>query len=158
MSNRKNGIINMKTIINPSKKDWASILTRPTKTVEDIEETVNQIFNDVQKNKDEAVTKYTKLYDGVVVKNMIVSEEEIKEASTLIPEKLKDAIQLAKKNIHKFHEAQQTSKVFVETISGVSCWQEKRPIQKVGIVYSWRNSPFVFNSFNVSCSCTNCRL
>ena len=65
MSNRKNGIINMKTIINPSKKDWASILTRPTKTVEDIEETVNQIFNDVQKNKDEAVTKYTKLYDGV---------------------------------------------------------------------------------------------
>jgi len=141
MSNRKNGIINMKTIINPSKKDWASILTRPTKTVEDIEETVNQIFNDVQKNKDEAVTKYTKLYDGVVVKNMIVSEEEIKEASTLIPEKLKDAIQLAKKNIHMFHEAQQTSKVFVETISGVSCWQEKKAIQKVGLYIPGGSAP-----------------
>ena len=61
----------MKTIINPLKKDWTQILMRPTKTVDDIEHTVNQIFNDVQKNKDEAVTKYTKLYDGVIVKTNI---------------------------------------------------------------------------------------
>ena len=39
----------MKTIINPLKKDWTQILMRPTKTVDDIEHTVNQIFNDVQK-------------------------------------------------------------------------------------------------------------
>ena len=87
----------MKTIINPLKKDWTQILMRPTKTVDDIEHTVNQIFNDVQKNKDEAVTKYTKLYDGVIVKNMIVSEKEILEAIAIVPEKLKEAIQLAKK-------------------------------------------------------------
>ena len=141
MSNRKNGIINMKTIINPSKKDWASILTRPTKTVEDIEETVTKIFNDIQKNKEHAVNKYTELFDGVKIKNSIVSEEEIKEASALIPEKLRDAIQLAKRNIHKFHEAQQTSTVFVETIQGVSCWQEKRPIQKVGLYIPGGTAP-----------------
>ena len=141
MSNRKNGIINMKTIINPSKKDWASILTRPTKTVEDIEETVTKIFNDIQKNKEQAVNKYTELFDGVKIKNSIVSEEEIKEASALVPEKLRDAIQLAKRNIHKFHEAQQTSTVFVETTQGVSCWQEKRPIQKVGLYIPGGTAP-----------------
>ena len=93
MSNRKNGIINMKTIINPSKKDWASILTRPTKTVEDIEETVTKIFNDIQKNKEQAVNKYTELFDGVKIKNSIVSEEEIKEALDYMIYELKKFIE-----------------------------------------------------------------
>lgn len=131
----------MKTIINPVRKDWTQILKRPTKTVEDIEQTVNQIFNDIQKNKDNAVTKYTKLFDGVVVKNMIVSEQEIAEAIAIVPEELKEAIQLAKKNIHRFHEAQKTSKVFVETTNGVSCWQEKRAIQKVGLYIPGGSAP-----------------
>jgi histidinol dehydrogenase len=47
----------MKTIINPSKKDWTHILERPTKTVDDIENTVNQIFDDVQRNGNAAVQK-----------------------------------------------------------------------------------------------------
>ena len=40
----------MKIINNPQKKDWSQILERPTKKVDDIETTVIQIFNDVQKN------------------------------------------------------------------------------------------------------------
>ena len=131
----------MKTIINPLKKEWAQILKRPTKTVDDIEQTVSQIFNDIQKNKDTAVNKYTKLFDGVIIKNMIVSKEEIKEAIALISENLKEAIKLAKRNIQKFHEAQQTATVFVETTEGVSCWQEKRPIQKVGLYIPGGTAP-----------------
>ena len=131
----------MKTIINPLKKEWAQILKRPTKTVDDIEHTVRQIFNDIQKNKDTAVNKYTELFDGVTITNTIVSEQEIKEAITLISENLKEAIKLAKRNIEKFHKAQQTSKVFVETTEGVSCWQEKRPIQKVGLYIPGGTAP-----------------
>ena len=55
----------MKIINNPPKKEWAQILQRPTKTVDDIENTVNQIFDDVQRNGDKAVEKYTQLFDGV---------------------------------------------------------------------------------------------
>jgi len=131
----------MKNINNPQRKDWNQILQRPTKTVEDIEKTVNQIFDDVQKNGDAAVNKYTQLFDGVSLDNAIVSIKEINEAVAEVSIELKDAINLAKENIIKFHAAQKTDKVFVETTKGVSCWQEKRPIQKVGLYIPGGTAP-----------------
>ena len=131
----------MKTILNPPKKDWKKILERPTKTVDDIEKTVNQIFDDVQRNGDVAVHKYTALFDGVSLENTIVSEQEVKEAIGLVSEELKEAIQLAKANITKFHTAQKTEKIHVETAEGVSCWQEKRPINKVGLYIPGGTAP-----------------
>jgi histidinol dehydrogenase len=59
------------------------------------------------------------------------SETEINEAIAVSPE-LKEAILLAKSNITKFHAAQKTSRVEVETIEGVNCWQEKTD-SKVGL-------------------------
>ena len=131
----------MKTILNPAKKDWSSILQRPTKTVDDIEATVNQVFGDVQKNGDTAVNKYTQLFDGVTLANNLVSSSEIEEAKKLISSELKEAIITAQKNITAFHLAQKTTKVFVETTNGVECWQEKRPIQKVGLYIPGGTAP-----------------
>ena len=133
----------MKTIINPSKSVWTQILQRPTKTVDDIESTVTQIFEDVQKNGDAAINKYTKQFDGVTLESNKVSPEEIQEALPLVSEALKAAIQVAKENITKFHTAQKTAKVFVETAKGVSCWQEKRPIQKVGLYIPGGTAPLI---------------
>ena len=104
----------MKTITNPQRKDWNTILQRPTKTVDDIEKTVNQIFDDVKLNGDIAIKKYTQKFDGVSLENTIVSEQEIQEAITLVSDELKNAIAVAKENITKFHAAQKTEKVFVE--------------------------------------------
>ena len=131
----------MKKILNPQEKDWKQILKRPTKTVDDIEKTVNQIFDDVQRNGDKSVNKYTKLFDGVSLENSLVSEDEIKTAVSLVSEELKQAILLSKANITKFHQAQKTEKVYVETIKGVECWQEKRPIHKVGLYIPGGSAP-----------------
>lgn len=131
----------MKTIVNPAKKDWNQLLQRPTKSVDDIENTVNQVFEDVQRNGDLAIDKYTSIFDGVTLENTIVSENEISEALSEVSEELKAAIQLAKENITKFHQAQKTDRVFVETMQGVSCWQEKRPIQKVGLYIPGGTAP-----------------
>jgi len=57
-----------------------------------------------------------------------------------IPE-LKVAIAVAKNNIEVFHKAQKTDKVEVETANGVLCWQEKRPIQKVGLYIPGGTAP-----------------
>ncbi|QXP70175.1 histidinol dehydrogenase [Polaribacter sp. R2A056_3_33] len=131
----------MNTIINPSRKDWSQILERPTKTVDDIEGVVNDVFADIKANGDAAVKKYTTKFDGVSIENTIVSLDEIKEAISLVSNELKDAIILAKENITKFHTAQKTAKVFVETANGVSCWQEKRPITKVGLYIPGGTAP-----------------
>ncbi len=131
----------MKTILNPPKSTWEKLLKRPTKTVDDIETTVNQIFNDIQKNKGKAVQKYTELFDGVVIDNSVVSKQEVNEAIGLVSGDLKEAINLAKENITKFHKAQKTERIFIETVKGVSCWQEKRPIQKVGLYIPGGTAP-----------------
>ena len=131
----------MRLIENPKREDWLRLLQRPTQTVEDIEATVNQVFDDVSKNGDKAIEKYTSLFDGVTLQNNTVSLEEISLAINNVSEDLKSAIQLAKSNIECFHTAQKTDKVFVETMRGVECWQEKRPIQKVGLYIPGGTAP-----------------
>ena len=123
----------MKKIENPKKETWSSLLQRPTQTVEDIEATVTQIFQDIKKNGDFAVLKYTSIFDGVELSNIVVSKDEIREASKYISDELKEAILNAKRNIKRFHQAQQTERVELETETGVLCWQEKRPIEKIGL-------------------------
>lgn len=131
----------MNKIYNPKPESWASILERPTKTVDDIEATVKEIFKEVQKKGDVAVAKYTSLFDGASIEKLEVSEAEIDAAIASISSELKEAIQLAKANIKKFHFAQKTERVEVETIEGVNCWQEKRPIQKIGLYIPGGTAP-----------------
>lgn len=131
----------MNVIEYPKKEDWSTILKRPTQTVDDIKNTVNQVFDDVKRNGDVAIAKYTSMFDGVELDSMIVSESEIEFASSQVSEELKKAIQLAKNNIEAFHKAQKTEKVFLQTQNGVECWQEKRPIQKVGLYIPGGTAP-----------------
>ena len=122
-----------KYYFDPLPPSGARGLERPTKSIGDIETTVKEIFTAIQANGDEAVAKYTEQFDGVSFANIEVSISEIETAIALVPQELKNAIALAKSNIEKFHSAQKTTKIEVETTEGVYCWQEKRPIQKVGL-------------------------
>jgi histidinol dehydrogenase len=131
----------MKIFKNPDKNTWSNLLKRPTQTVDDIEETVSQIFTEVQQKGDEAIKKYTAFFDGVSLDTFKVTSQEINTAVANTPEDLKQAIKLAKNNIEAFHEAQQTAKVELETMSGVTCWQEKRPIEKVGLYIPGGTAP-----------------
>jgi histidinol dehydrogenase len=131
----------MNKIYNPKPETWSAILERPTKTVDDIESTVKGIFKEVQSKGDFAVAKYTSLFDGVSVPVLEVSQTEIATAIATISKELKEAIQLAKSNIEKFHAAQKTVPITVETTEGVNCWQEKRPIQKIGLYIPGGTAP-----------------
>lgn len=131
----------MNKIYNPKREDWKAVLKRPTQSVADIEDTVNSIFKEVAIGGDTIINKYTKQFDNVSLNELIVSTQEIEEAKTLVSEDLKTAIAIAKKNIETFHTAQKTDKIEVETSPGVKCWQEKRPIQKVGLYIPGGTAP-----------------
>lgn len=131
----------MQKIFNPKPATWTTILKRPTQTVDDIEATVSQIFSEVQKNGDQAIKKYTSFFDNVKLNDLVVSQAEIDSASTEVSDELKNAIAIAKANITKFHTAQETLKVEIETTEGVRCWQEKRAIQKVGLYIPGGTAP-----------------
>lgn len=131
----------MNKIYNPKREDWKDVLKRPTQTVADIEGLVNVIFKEVAQAGDVTLKKYTQKFDKVYQEDMLVSESEIVEAKDLVSNNLKEAILLAKSNIEVFHRAQKTDKVEVETVKGVLCWQEKRPIQKVGLYIPGGTAP-----------------
>lgn len=131
----------MKKINNPNNETWSDITKRPTQKLNDIEATVKEIFKEVQSKGDIAVSKYTSFFDGISLETIEVTPQEIKEAISQIPEELQNAILLAKNNIEKFHTAQKTAKIEIETTEGVLCWQEKKPIQKIGLYIPGGTAP-----------------
>ena len=131
----------MEEFINPKKEDWKALLARPTASYEELESLVSEVFLQVQKDGDKAVAAYTQQFDQIALKTTIVTESEIVHASSRVSNELKQSIQLAKANIEAFHKAQQTTTVTVETQPGVNCWQEKRPIQKVGLYIPGGSAP-----------------
>ena len=132
----------MEAIIKyPPQSTWESILQRPTQSVEAIESIVNEVFLAVKQNEDTAIAQYTKQFDKVNLESVFVSQEEIESASEAVSEDLKLAIQQAKSNIEVFHNAQKTQKVDVETQTGVRCWQQKRPIESVGLYIPGGTAP-----------------
>lgn len=131
----------MNKIYNPERAQWKTVLKRPTQSVSDIEDIVNSVFREIKAGGDTVVSSYTKKFDGVVLKDPLVPSVEIEESNKLISNDLKAAIQQAKNNIEKFHKAQKTEKITVETADGVQCWQEKRPIQKVGLYIPGGTAP-----------------
>ncbi|MFT5751048.1 MAG: histidinol dehydrogenase [Dokdonia sp.] len=131
----------MQTIFNPNKETWTSVLQRPTQSIEDIEATVVDIFKEIKIKGDQAVEKYTSIFDGVVLDTVVASAKELAAANTIVSEDLKQSIGLAKNNIERFHKAQKTERMTIETMEGVQCWQEKRPIQKVGLYIPGGTAP-----------------
>ncbi len=131
----------MRKIVNPQIDTWSEILKRPTETYAEIENTVNNIFKDIQINGDNAAKKYAVKYDKVELNDFLVAKEEITLAEDQISIVLKKSIQLAKTNIEKFHRAQITKPLKIETTKGVTCWQEKRAIQKVGLYIPGGSAP-----------------
>lgn len=131
----------MKTYINPEKSTWEAITQRPAKEANTLGATVKGVFDDVKEEGDKALKAYTEKFDGVVLSNLKVSEQEINTAVALVDEDLKQAIVLAKENVEKFHASQKIEKKVISTMNGVDCWQEMKPIERVGLYIPGGSAP-----------------
>ncbi len=131
----------MQEYISPPLMEWESLLARPTASYEALEPVVENVFEAVKTRGDSAVREFTAQFDQVTLSDFKVTSEALEKAGEEVSEALKTAIQQAKSNIERFHKAQQTEGVYVETMEGVSCWQEKRPIEKVGLYIPGGSAP-----------------
>ena len=131
----------MKTIKYPNKRSWKKLAKRPIIELEKLNGLIKNVFDDVQKNGDVAVKRYTSLYDKVELKALQVKEKVFSDASKALSNELKLAIQLAKKNIEVFHKSQLEVSKVIETTIGVKCWRESRGIEKVGIYIPGGSAP-----------------
>lgn len=100
---------------------------------ENIDRAVLEIIRDVRKNGDVALLKYTKQFDKVELKSLLVSKEEFLEAKTLVSPEFVVAIKKAKQNIQAFHEIQKEQSWFVNGENGILLGQKVTALNSVGI-------------------------
>lgn len=131
----------IQVILHPGKEDYQALLSRPHKDAADLGVTVASVLDDVRMEGDNAVLRYEAKFDKAELSSLAVTEEELQEAEALVGEELKQSINLAHANIHRFHEAQRMQPVCVETAPGVHCWQKSVAIEKVGLYIPGGTAP-----------------
>ena len=117
------------------------VLKRPVMDTDKIEKIVLPILEKVRRGGDRALKKLVLEYDHVELDELWVSEDELKNAEKYVNANLKVAIEVAKKNIWKFHEAQQQPPLTVETMPGVICKRKSVPIRNVGLYIPGGTAP-----------------
>ena len=125
----------------PPREQWAEILARPVFDNSKLFSLVEEVLTDVKQNGDKAVRAYTAKFDKVSVDKLEVTADEIAEAETLVSKQLKQAIEMARRNIWKFHVEQQHDLPEIQTSPGVLCWQKAVAIEKVGLYIPGGTAP-----------------
>ena len=131
----------MKKYFNPKKDNWASICKRPLFDNTQIKKIVNDVFDNVKVNGDKALIQYTKKFDNIDLKEISFDLERIDILDIDIDPELKESIDNAFNNIYKFHESQLFVSKKIETSKEVFCWQDKRPIENVGLYIPGGTAP-----------------
>src|ERR1700733_14564304 len=116
-----------------SESGWEARLGRPVTDTFSLETTVSPILEEVKLKGDEAVRRFSLMFDKVRLENLEVGDAEIREAASQVPENLKIAIEQARVNIETFHQSQIQSPEPIETMPGLRCWSRNSPIEKVGL-------------------------
>ena len=112
-----------------------TLLKRSPNSYGEFEGRVNEIIENVRANRDAAIFDYTKRFDGADInaENILVTEDEIKEAYEKVDEKLLTVIRKALVNIRKYHEKQRQYSWFDSEESGIILGQKVTALEKVGV-------------------------
>ncbi|HIZ07474.1 MAG TPA: histidinol dehydrogenase [Candidatus Eubacterium avistercoris] len=111
------------------------LLKRSPNNYSEFEGRVNEIIEEVRKNRDAALFAYTEKFDGARLDadTLEVSEEEIREAYSQVDEKLLEVIRKAKVNIRAYHEKQKQYSWFDSNTEGIMLGQKVTPINRAGV-------------------------
>ena len=112
-----------------------NLLKRSPNSYGQFESAVNEILENVKKNKDAAIFDYTKRFDGADINadNIVVTKEEIEEAYTLVDEKLVEVIRKALVNIRDYHQKQKQYSWFDSKPDGTMLGQKVTALSRVGV-------------------------
>ena len=104
--------------------------TDPNNAIQDI---VEDIINNVRSTGDQALKEYAAKFDQVNLEKLYLDKSEIEALASTISREQQRALEIAFQNIHRFHSTQLKRERVTETMPGVKCWREVRPIEKVGL-------------------------
>ena len=111
------------------------LLKRSPDQYGEYEEQVAKILRDVRETGDEALSAYTKKFDGadVTKETILVTPQEIEEAYRQVPEELLGVIRAALRNIEEYHAKQKQYSWFDSKPDGSILGQKVTPLERVGV-------------------------
>ncbi|HVY24094.1 MAG TPA: histidinol dehydrogenase [Steroidobacteraceae bacterium] len=129
-------------IIQAQRINWSSLnadqrrqaLRRPAQeNSADVLQKTQALINEVRQRGDEALREITAKFDGANLQSLQVSKSEFDAAEKVLNATQIDALKRAISNVQRFHEAQLSAPLKVETSPGVICERYLRPIDAVGL-------------------------
>lgn len=120
---------------NTKKNLLEDLLKRSPNSYAQYEASVQDILDEVRKRRDAAVSDYTEKFDGVKIsaQNILVTEEEVREAYAQVDEHLLGIIRRALKNIEDYHQKQMQYSWFDSKPDGTMLGQKVTALQRVGV-------------------------
>ena len=111
------------------------LLKRSPNSYGEFEGRVAAILADVKERRDAALFEYTKKFDGADISadNLVVTEEEIREAYETVDPSLVEIIRKALVNIRAYHEKQRRYSWFDSKPNGSMLGQKISPLRRVGV-------------------------
>lgn len=134
----RNGENNMR-IVKLTKESKSNILEnllkRSPNSYGKFESAVADILANVKSRGDDALFEYTKNFDKADINpsNIVVTQEEIDEAYSLVDDKLLDVIRKALVNIRDYHEKQKQYSWFDSKPDGTILGQKVTALSRVGV-------------------------
>lgn len=119
-----------------TKKDLLEkLLKRSPTSYGSYEQSVREILDDVRNRRDQALFEYTEKFDGARISadNILVTEEEIREAYREVDPELVEIIRRSLHNIRIYHEKQRQYSWFDSRPDGTILGQKVTPLARVGV-------------------------
>ncbi|SKB77319.1 histidinol dehydrogenase [Parapedobacter luteus] len=113
--------------------DYRQLVSRNADPSQAIHHVAAEIIEDVKVNGDSALKRYAEKFDKVQLDRLYLTADEIAALASSINREQQRALEIAFANIYRFHETQLRKERAIETMPGVKCWREPRPIEKVGL-------------------------
>ncbi|WP_099202991.1 histidinol dehydrogenase [Miniphocaeibacter massiliensis] len=115
------------------RKVLNELLKRDEEDNLEVEDIVRSIVKDIKANGDDAVKNYTEKFDGVKLKSLKVSKEEIDFAIKDVGDEFLSILKEATENIKVYHEEELEITWYKEFRDGVKLGQKITPIERVGL-------------------------
>ena len=119
-------------ILTYGEVEAAEIFARVVPEI-DVEATVADIIATVRKEGDKALLAYCEKFDGAVLTDLQVSQEEIDEAVAQVEPRFLEILEKAAENIRTFHQKQVRNSFIINDTDGVVIGQKVIPVDRAGL-------------------------
>jgi len=125
-----------------SPEDRRAVLARPAaESRAEVHAQAAEIVDAVRAEGDAAVRRYTQKFGGAALEDLRVPAAEFRAARAALDTTQIAALERAVENVTRFHQAQVTAPLNVETMPGVVCERITRPIESIGLYVPAGSAP-----------------